>query len=70
MKLYWLCSWLKEHYKYCYKGVPVQVFQTLKLITGVEFKWQKYQELTRELDKRRVIKKLEVKGEEELKDKI
>ena len=60
----------KKAFKCCNKGVPVQVFQTLKLITGVEFKWQKYQELTKELDKKKVIKRLEVKGEEELKDNL
>ena len=43
-------------------------FKTLKLITGDEFKWQKYQELTRELDKKKVIERQEVKEEEELKD--
>jgi len=45
-------------------------FKRLKLITGDEFKWQKYQELTRELVKERVIERQEVKGEGELKDKF
>jgi hypothetical protein len=35
---------------------------------GVEFKWQRSQELIKEHDKREVTGSLEVKGEEELKD--
>ena len=65
-----ILSWLKKHLSAVTKVFQYKFFKTLKLITGVEFKWQKYPELTRELDKERVIERLEVKGEEELKDNL